>query len=640
MTAPTSTAATLLQRATEHASRGEFAQALPLYDAALAQAPGDAIAHLNRGVVLHRLGRLADAGAAIAEACRLVPGRADAWSAAGHVAFARAAFDDSANAFLRAAVLDAANAGYPFNAGMAWERLQAWSRAADAYRSAYERAPSNTAIWEALDRVLGFLGRPDDAAALFAEHVRRAPMSARLAAAGLLYARMGADPALEARCLEQALAWDYQPENRPALVHALSLMQYHDVPRERLHALYVRANEFAQAKRDGDRFHVKRRLSRGEPIRVGYLSADFRIHPMGRLMADILRCHDPKTVTSYLFSLAPPGNEDALTAEFRRAGHAFDLLAPLTDRAAAEQIASRELDLLVDLMSLSAHARPGILLHKPAPVIVTHLGYHGPVALEQVDCKITDAYADPPDNAAFQIERLLPLSTCVLPFRRVAPAADAPTRAALGLPADAVVCAEFVGPNKLSPRCLALWAEFMRRVPTAWLAFSVAPPFKAESMLARLAAFGIPRERVVFIPLDRDEHRMRARYAVADLALDTVPYTGGEATVAALDMGVPVVTVAGQRHSERMTASILHHLGVPELIADDDIAFVELAVRLATDAAAREAARRRIQDALDRRVLGDMTHYTRCLEAAYRTALTGHGMLDAADVLQAPSAPR
>jgi len=151
-------------------------------------------------------------------------------------------------------------------------------------------------------------------------------------------------------------------------------------------------------------------------------------------------------------------------------------------------------------------------------------------------------------------------------------------------------------------------------------------------MAARLAAFGIPRERVAFVPFDRHEARGRARYAVADLVLDTFPYTGGEASVAALDMGVPVVTVAGARHAERMAASILHHLGMPELIAADDTGFVDLAVRLATDAPARAALRQRILAALDRKVLGDMTHYTRCLEAAYRTALAEHGMTDAADV--------
>jgi len=457
-------------------------------------------------------------------------------------------------------------------------------------------------------------------------------LSARLVAAGLLYARMLADPALEARCLGEALARDWQPVELPALLHALALMQYHDVPRERLLELYVRANALRQANRRGDVFRVRRRLASADRIRVGYLSADFRTHPMGQLIADIVRRHDPAQFELHLFSIALPGNEDALTAELRRLAHSFDVLTALDDRAAAERIASHELDLVVDLMSLSAYARSGILLHKPAPVIATHLGYHGPIALEQVDYKITDAYADPPENAAHQIERLLPLATCVLPFRRVSPAPDSdpPTRATLGIPADAIVCAEFVGPNKLSPRCLGLWAEILRRAPGAWLAFSPAPPFKSEAMGARLAAFGLPRERIVFIPMDKDEHRARARYALADLALDTAPYTGGEATVAALDMGVPVVTVAGQRHAERMTASILHHLGLPELIAAEDAAFVDLAVRLATDAPARAAARKRILDALDRRALGDMTHYTRCLEDAYRTALAEHGMLDAA----------
>lgn len=463
--------ARLLQQAAEHAGRGDYPRALSLCDDALLLDPADAAVHLNRSVVLHRMHRHADAAQEAEAACRLRPDWAEAWANAGHLRFAHSEFAEAAHAFTRAAGIDVANAGYPFNAGRAWEKLQAWSRAATAYRAAYDRAPANGAIWEACDRLLTITNRPDDAAALFADHVGRpatatlatsapsapsAPsaLSGRLVAAGLLYARMLADPALEARCLAEALARDWQPVELPALLHALSLMQYHDVPRERLLELYVRANALRQANRRGDVFRVRRRLARADRIRVGYLSADFRRHPMGQLMADIVRCHDKARFELHLFSVALPGNEDSLTAELRRLAHSFDVLTPLGDLAAAERIASHELDLVVDLMSLSAYARSGILLHKPAPVIATHLGYHGPIALEQVDYKITDAYADPPVNAAYQIERALPLATCVLPFRRVsaAPGPDTPTRAALGIPADAIVCAEFVGPNKLSPR--------------------------------------------------------------------------------------------------------------------------------------------------------------------------------------------
>ena len=628
----------LLEQAMALMGRGEHAQALALCDEALRLAPDSAPAFLTASVALHRLRRGADALRAATTACRLRPDWAEAWTNTGHHHFAQGDYASAAQAFARAGDLAPDQPGPCVSAGQAWERVQAWSRAAAAYRSAYNRAPANTAIWEACDRMLELTGQPDAAARLFADHVRRVPLSARLAAAGLVYARMLADPVLEARCFDAVVARDWERTALPALVHALGTLQYYDIQRERLLALYRRANALRQENRRGDAFRVKRRLARGQTMRVGYLSADFRTHPMGMLVADILRHHDPAVVEPHLFSLALPGNEDALTAECRRLAASYEVLTPLDDRAAADRIAARELDLLVDLMSLTGFARSGILLHKPAPVIVTHLGHHGPVGLEQVDYKITDAFADPPANAAFQIEGLLPLATCVLPFRRVVPAPEPPTRSALGLPRDAIVCAQFVGPNKLSPRCLGLWARFLDRVPAACLLFSPAPPFAAEPIAARLAAFGIPRERIAFVPFEPDEARGRARYAVADLVLDTFPYTGGEATVAALDMGVPVVTVVGARQAERMTASILHHLGVPELIAADDVAFVELASRLATDAPARAALRRRILGALDRKALGDMAHYVRCLEAAYRTALAAHGMSEPVDAAM-PAAP-
>ncbi len=428
--------ARLLERAMALMGRGEHAQALEICDEALRDAPDSAPAHLTRSVALHRLGRGADALSAATAACRLRPDWAEAWTNVGHHQFAQGDLAAAAQAFTRAGDIATDRPGPCVNAGMAWERLQAWSRAAEAYRAAYDRAPANTAIWEACDRTLELTGQPDAAAALFADHVRRVPLSARLAAAGLVHARMLADPALEARCFEAVVTRDWQHDELPALVHAIGALQYYDVPRERLLALYRRANEFRQQKRRGDTFRIKRRLARGEPMRVGYLSADFRVHPMGLLMVDILRNHDPAVVEPYLFSLAMPGNEDGLTERCRRLARHYEVLTPFDDRAAAERIAAHELDLLVDLMSLTGFARSGILLHKPAPVIATHLGHHGPIGLEQVDYKITDAFADPPANAAFQIERLLPLATCVLPFRRVAPAPDSPTRAALGLPQE------------------------------------------------------------------------------------------------------------------------------------------------------------------------------------------------------------
>ena len=296
-------------------------------------------------------------------------------------------------------------------------------------------------------------------------------------------------------------------------------------------------------------------------------------------------------------------------------------LAELDDASAARSIAADGVDILVDLMGHSAGSRPGILLGKPAPVIATHLGYHGCIGMEQVDYKITDAFADLPDAAAYQLEAPLVLDACVLPVRRVAPAAPIVSRSELGVSPSAIVFGTFVSLLKLSPRCLALWRQILERVPAAVLAFS---PLRADDrplIRQRLAAFGIPAPRIVFVPAPRNDAEGRARYRLVDAVLDTLPYTGGDTTAAALDMGVPVVTRVGERHAERVGYSLLMHLGVTDTVAHSDDDYVAIACRLAQDVAWREKIASNIVASMATSGLADPARHARSLEAAYRRAL-------------------
>ncbi len=227
-------------------------------------------------------------------------------------------------------------------------------------------------------------------------------------------------------------------------------------------------------------------------------------------------------------------------------------------------------------------------------MIATHLGYHGCVGLSQVDFKITDTHADAADAAQYQIEAPLALDACVMPVRHVEPAKETALgrvgeRAAFDLADDAVVFAAFVSWMKLSPRCLALWREILARVPSAKLVFSPLDAREAPRYVRRLEAFGIGADRVVVLRPAVDDAHARARYRMVDAVLDTLPYTGGDTTAAALDMGVPVITRVGERHAERVTYSLLAHLGVTATVAHSDEEYVALACRIAQDAAvARE----------------------------------------------------
>lgn len=610
----------LLTSAAGHAASGRVDDALQAYRDALALFPANAELHHNVGVLLFTKGDAAAAERSFAQATALRPEWIVPALAMGHLHFREGRYADAERAFERALALDASSVEAMGNLGLSLQRRGRWKAALPHLQRARELAPTDVRAWFALRTTLLLLGRIEDALQDFLRFEPGAALSAELVTSGLIFSRFMGDASYEAKYLPLALDWPYRPDEAELAAVTLSRAQYCDLPRETLLSFYQKYNALQQANRgDTAPFALPRKA--GSRLTIGYLSADFRAHIMGRIMLDVVAAHDRGGFSWHLYSLAPPQNEDQVTSEFRRLADRFVQLADLDDLSAARTIADDGIDVMVDLMGHSSFARPGILLWKPAPSIVTHLGYHGCVGLEQVDFKLTDALADLPDAAKYQLEAPLPLDTCVLPVRRVAPAASpVATRAALGIGESAVVFGAFASMLKLSPRCLLLWREILERVPGSLLALSPQKEAEQPLYLRRLSGFGINTERIVFIPSAGDDAADRTRYRLLDVVLDTLPYTGGDSTAAALDMGVPVVTRAGERHAERVTLSLLSHLGVTETIARSDEEFVAIACRIAND----RAWRRRVSDAILARLpssrLADPARYARSLEDAYRRA--------------------
>jgi predicted O-linked N-acetylglucosamine transferase (SPINDLY family) len=211
---------------------------------------------------------------------------------------------------------------------------------------------------------------------------------------------------------------------------------------------------------------------------------------------------------------------------------------------------------------------------------------------------------------------------CVYPYRHVAAAQPHPfARERLGIAADAIVVGAFVNPLKLSRSCLRLWRDVLERVPRALLAFSPANPALRRSYARIANAAGIGDDRLLFLPQGRDDEENQARYSIVDMVLDTMPFGGVNGTIEALDMNVPVVTLVGKRHGERTTYSILENLGVRATIAQSGRDYVDIAERLANDAAFRGAVKRDIAAGIAKSPLTDMAAYTRNLESAYRSAI-------------------
>ncbi|MEO8565388.1 MAG: tetratricopeptide repeat protein [Betaproteobacteria bacterium] len=614
----------LLASAARNAAAGRVDDALADYRGALKRSPALAEVHYNVGVLLARKGDLDGAERSLDQALRLKPSWAQAYLALGHLYFRQARYADAERSFGRAAAHAPTSVGALFNLATARDRQRHWGEALPPLKAAREIAPDNEDVWFALRGHLLLFQREEEAFDDFRRFEASATLSARIVAAGLLSARIAPGTEYEDKYLPLALDWSYQLGEAAYAAVAVAQAQYFDVAREQLLRVCQAHDRVRQAERGSIADFAVPLVTEaaGRQIRIGYLSADLRSHVMGRLMLEVVRRHDTARFSVHAYSLAVREIEDEVTAQFRACCAGFRRLDDVDDAGAARLIADDGLDILIDLMGHSGSSRPAILLYKPAPVIITHLGNHGTLGMRQVDFKLTDAHADLPDAHRYQIEAPLALDRCVLPFRRIAAAPEAPvTRAELGLAEAATVFGVFVSLLKLSPRCLFLWKRILDAVPHGVLAFSPTRTAQHALYRRRLESFGIATERIVFVPWALDDAIDRARYRLIDVVLDTLPYTGGDTTAAALDMGVPVVTRVGARQAERMTYSLLAHLGVTATVAHNDDDYVAIAVRLARDRPWREAVAAEILAALPVSGLADADRYTRSLESAYERAL-------------------
>jgi predicted O-linked N-acetylglucosamine transferase (SPINDLY family) len=340
---------------------------------------------------------------------------------------------------------------------------------------------------------------------------------------------------------------------------------------------------------------------------------------MGRMIFELVSRHDRSRFAPYLYALNT--TTDEFSGRFKALGHPWVDLARLPYASAAARIGDDDIDILVDCSGHTRGAQQGILALKPTRVIATHIATPGPVGLHAIDFKLTDEFAESPDAQDFLIERLLPVPGGVFPWRRYSPQAPM-RRDAAGTRSGAFVCGAFVSLMKLSPRCLRLWRTILERVPDAVIALSPPSPAWHAAYLRWLHAHGIDAERVLFVPHGSDEAAGLARYGVLDVALDPMPCGNVNGTMEALAMGVPVVTLAGVRHGERLGNALLRRFGVTDTIAADEAAYVELVVRLARDSGWATDLRRRIVEAAAHSPVWDAQARTRDFESTLASMLT------------------
>jgi predicted O-linked N-acetylglucosamine transferase (SPINDLY family) len=631
-------------------------EAGPAFAAALAAAIGYIEPRVALANLYRESGLTAEAVALCEEGLRLAPDKVALWRALGLASLARRDGSSARRAFLRAVQLEPADATSHYNHGVALQMLNSRGGALRAYQRALALDPELHAADFNIGVIFREQGRTDAAIKAFKQVLEHDPrhVPAHKALAEALLASRQLDEwfkafdrfeamcpdalpmavlALEAcqyradfaaldRYIDRLRRDEFKPSSETELADCLEellfLLLYFDVAGEAQLGLYHAYD--AVAPRVYGTPLLPSQPRRPGRIRIGYVSGDLRNHVMGKMMWSALQHHDRKRFELFFYSLSAVSDE--WTERYRGLADRFEVIAHQTERKAAARIAADDIDILVDLATNTHGAKPGILALKPARVQITHVASAGVVGLSTIDFKLTDAFADLPEQQQFQLETLLPMEGCVYPYRHIPPAVDHPFhRDGLGIAAEAVVISAFVNPLKLSRRCLTLWREVLERIPNALLAIS---PLSTErrSVYDRLfSAVGIPQARVWVLPQGRNEAENQARYTLVDFALDPMPYGGANGTLEALDMGVPVVTLVGRKHGERSGYSMLANLGVMQTVAMSGSQYVEIAVRLATDAPFMAEVQASIRTGLEHSPLTDVVAHTRSLERAYLSAL-------------------
>lgn len=344
-------------------------------------------------------------------------------------------------------------------------------------------------------------------------------------------------------------------------------------------------------------------------LRVGMVSCDFHHHATTILMAELLEKMDKSRFELFLYSHGPDDGS-AMRQRIKTVADQFVEIGVMSDSQAAQRIRDDQVDILVDLKGHTVNGRLGIFAHKAAPVQVTYLGFPGTSGATYIDYLIGDAEVSPLSEAACYTEKLALLPNCYQPNDRQRPLPQPDSRAAHGLPEDALVLCGFNQPFKLTPEVFDVWCDLLHQLPTAVLWLLAWNDMAPDALREQARQRGIDPSRLVFArKVHISEHI--SRFALADIYLDAWPCNGHTTASDALWAGVPVVTNAGESFAQRVASSLLRNVGQSGLICHGVEAYKRKVLALALDKGQRDAIRAQLHRARDEAPLFDSDRYAK-----------------------------
>ena len=375
---------------------------------------------------------------------------------------------------------------------------------------------------------------------------------------------------------------------------------------------------------------------KSKKIRIGYLSADFRLHPLAFLISELIELHDRSQFEIIAFSYGV-NDQSSARARLEKAFDEFHDIRALSEIDAAIKIHASNIDILVDLTGFTQTSRSGIAALRPAPININWLGFAGtmgeisageistPTAAGLQDTKqalfdylLSDAFITPVEAALDYAEKLLLLPDCYQPNDRKRPVGKTPSRESCQLALDSFVFCCFNQTFKITPEVFAVWMRLLKATPNSVLWLLDCNQWAKQNLIIEAEKSGVSAEKLVFAPRIAIADHL-ARHVHADLFLDTLPYNAHTTCSDALWMGMPVITCAGDTFAARVAGSLLSAADLTELITYTLEDYENKALYLASNSKILTEIKQKLLAEKMTSALFDTANFSKALEASYQT---------------------
>jgi protein O-GlcNAc transferase len=598
-----------------------FDEALVALDKAISLQPNYAEAWTNRGMALTGLGRHEDAMHSNDKSLHLNPSHAEAWNNQA-VAFNHLLrYEDCLYCCGKALEIKPDLIQAWITKGQAEHKFKIFHEAVQSYEKALEFDDENSMVWMSKGRVHFDMSEYEKTVLSYEKALsvkRDIPTALGLLVSAKMYSCNW--QSYNEHCqeiIETVLDGKLSAASTNLLSTGVNLVVLH-------RAATMAGKGYRFFAHDADLYMAETKATESPPrkIRVGYFSSDLNSHPVGQLAQHLFENHDKSAFEIIGFFLTDPADLD-ITRHIQGQFDAWHVLSEMPSEEATKFVREQKLDIAIDLNGYTKDSRTELFARRVAPIQVNYLGYAGTLGAPFMDYILADPRVIPPEDEPYYTEKVVHLPHSFFITHSLAKVPALPSdrgtaRKAQGLPENGFVFSCFNNSYKIDPDSFAAWTRMLQAVPESVLWLSQHPLTVRDNLRKEAAARGIDPNRLVFARIEPEHTDHLRRISLADLFIDTKNYNAHTTACEALMMGLPVLTCTGQSFSGKVAHSLLHAVGLPDMVTHNLNDFERRGIELANNSDLLGQVRIRLLEQRHTKPLFDNELTTRKIEAAYK----------------------